>query len=89
MNQYNGYPVVEVAKWAAVADYSSLLICLFGDMSMACTLGDRRGVTVKVDGSRYIDYDQLAVVGTTRFDFNVHDVGSASTAGPLVGLLGN
>ena len=88
---YAGYPIVPVPIWAntGATDFSGLIAILFGDMSMATTLGDRRGTTIKVSTDRYVEYDMLAIVGTTRFDINVHDVGQGTAAGPLVGLLGN
>jgi hypothetical protein len=30
----------------------------------------------------------MAIRGDTRFDINVHDIGDATTAGPLVALIG-
>jgi HK97 family phage major capsid protein len=61
---------------------------LFGDLSKAATMGDRRLITVKVDESRYLDYDQLAIQGTERFDIVCHDVGDANNVGAIVALIG-
>jgi HK97 family phage major capsid protein len=89
LRSYSGYPIVISQKMpTSTGDLSDEVMLLFGDLSKAATLGDRRSITVKVDESRYLDYDQLAIQGTERFDIVVHDVGDAATAGPVVGLVG-
>ena len=89
LRSYSGYPIVISQKMpTSTGDLSDEVMLLFGDMSKAATLGDRRSITVKVDESRYLDYDQLAIQGTERFDIVVHDVGDAATVGCLVGLVG-
>jgi outer membrane biosynthesis protein TonB len=51
---------------------------------MASTLGLRRGVSVVADSSRYMEFDQTAFRTITRWDYNVHEIGDASNAGPIV-----
>jgi len=87
--EFMGYPVeLSPAMPSATTAYNLTPMLAFGDMSKAATLGDRRGITVKVDDSIYADYDQLYVRVTERIDIVVHDIGDASSAGPLVGLVG-
>jgi len=84
---YMGYPIViSQSMPTSTADISGYIALLFGDLSQAATLGDRRGVTIKVDDSRYLEYDQIAVRATQRFDINVHNIGNATTAGSIIGL---
>lgn len=85
--QFLGYPVVfsQVLNSTLTAQASTVL-CLFGDLRMATTFGDRRGVAIKIDESKYFDTDEIAIRGTTRFDVNCHDLGDTSSAGPLIGL---
>lgn len=65
-------------------------ICvLFGDLAMAATFGDRRGITIKVSTERYLEYDQIGIMATQRFCIVNHDLGDTSLAGPIVGLHGN
>jgi len=90
IESYHGYPIVITEKMpVSTGDLSGSIMLLFGDLSKAGTLGDRRDVRIKVDESRYLDYDQIAIQGTERFDINIHDVGDATNAGPVVGLVGN
>jgi hypothetical protein len=35
---------------------------------------------------RYFDTDQIGLMGTERFDINVHDVGTTSVIGPMTAL---
>jgi hypothetical protein len=88
--QYLGYPIISSPKMPAslTADYTGLAMILFGDMRRAVKFGSRRELRIKVDGSRYLENDQLAVLGTERFDINVHGLGSTTTAGALVALVG-
>ena len=88
--QFMGYPVVRSpAMPSATSAYDETVMLAFGNMRMAATLGDRRGITVRTSADRYLEYDQIGVMATQRYDINVHDIGDASNAGPLVFLRGN
>lgn len=82
-----GYPVVISQKLnrTAGSDVSAIKV-LFGDLSMAATLGDRREIVVMESDQRYFEYDQIGIRGTQRIDINVHDLGDTSEAGPIVAL---
>jgi len=86
-----GYPVV-LTQVMPSSDAASQLTVLFGDFKQACRFGDRRQMTVDVSEHFLFSTDQLAIRGTERYDFNVHDIGTAnSTAasrvrGPIGGL---
>jgi len=90
--QFLGYPV-EYANIMPSTDSNSQVACLFGDFSLAAKFGDRRAQTVEfsrdatIDSVSMFETDQVAVKGTERFDMNVHDVGTATAAGPVVGLI--
>lgn len=89
-----GYPVIET-EVMPVAAVASQVCCLFGDLYLATDFGARRDITIfwsdsaVVGGVSTFETDQRAVRGTARFDINVHDVGTATVAGPLVGLITN
>jgi HK97 family phage major capsid protein len=70
------------------ADYSNLAMAFYGDFSLACALGDRRGFAVQVLRERYAEYRQIGVLGFERFDINIHDLGDGDDAGAVVGLIG-
>lgn len=82
-----GFPVVisQVLNSTTGADTSAIKL-LFGDLSLASTMGDRRSIEIATSTERYFETDQLAIRGTSRFDINVHDLGGSSSAGPLVAL---
>lgn len=83
-----GYPVVisQVLNTTAGADVSAIK-CLFGDMSMAATYGDRRAFGMERDDSLYFDKRQAAFLGWMRYDINVHDIGGAAgVLTPMVAL---
>lgn len=80
-----GYPVVftQVLNSTLTAQTSTKILA-FGDLRAAATMGNRRGIGIKVADQRYIEYDQLAILGTERFDIAVHETGTASAAGAIL-----
>lgn len=87
---YLGYPIeVSQVLPTATTTLGTSAMILFGNLAMAATLGERRGISVKrSDEIKFIE-DQVAIKATERIDINVHDIGDASTAGPIVALMGN
>jgi HK97 family phage major capsid protein len=86
---YLGYPIeiVQVLP-TSTGDLSDVVMALFGNLAQAATLGERRGIAVRrSDEIKFIE-DQVALKATERVDINVHDVGDATTAGPIVALIG-
>jgi HK97 family phage major capsid protein len=58
----------------------------YGRLDKAAAFATRRSIVIKRSDERYFDTDQLGIAATERFDINCHDVGDASTIGPLVAL---
>jgi HK97 family phage major capsid protein len=86
---YMGYPIViSQVLPTSQGDLSDVPMLYFGDLAMAATLGNRRGITVALSGDRYFDSDQIGVKVTERVDIVVHDVGDTANAGPVVALVG-
>ena len=83
---YQGYPV-RISTEMPNSGTDNEFMVLFGDMSMAATMGTRRNVTITLLRERYADQNQLGIVATERFDINIHDIGDATNAGPLVALM--
>ena len=84
---FGGYPIV-VAPAMPAAPTNATVAVLFGDLSMAATLGDRRGIVVSVSTERYFENDQIGIKATERFCIVNHDIGDNSDAGPVVALVG-
>jgi len=80
-----GYPV-EISQVFPSTNATSQILCLFGDLTKAATFGDRRQTTISVSDQVYWANDQVGIKGTERFDIVVHDIGTATTAGPIVAL---
>ena len=91
VQRFLGYPV-ELVEVLPTSEANSQICCLFGDLRQAAKLGDRMMRTIStsehatVDGENVWEKDQLAIKGVERIDINVHDVGTSSAAGPIVGL---
>ncbi len=85
--QFMGWPVVfnEVMNSTSGTDASKIKF-LFGDIGMAATFGIRRGLAISATTDRYFELDQIGIKGTTRWGISVHDVGTSSTAGPVIAL---
>lgn len=83
--QFMGYPVT-FAQCLPSTIAASTRFAYFGDLSMTATKGNRRGVTIAADSSRYFEFDQTAIRSTLRYDISVHERGTASVSGPMVSL---
>ena len=81
-----GFDVALAQKLPIVTPGSGKVMILFGNLSKAAAMGDRRGVTMKRSDHRYFENDQIGLLGTERVDVNVHDMGDNNNAGPLVAL---
>ena len=89
ISSYAGYPIIVADKMpTSTGDLSDGVMALFGNMSQAVAFGVRRDIRIRVDESRYAEFDQLALIATQRYEIAAHDVGTASAAGPLVALVG-
>lgn len=92
IREYNGYPVYISASLLAPAapttDASDVAMILFGDINMAVSMGDRRGMTIARSTEYKFAEDQIAIKGTERFDINAHGTGDNTTPGPIVALMG-
>lgn len=80
-----GYPVVlsQVLNTTTGAQTDTSILA-FGDLGMAATVGNRRGIRVLISPHRYMEYDQIGILGTERMDINVHEKGDASNAGAIL-----
>ena len=93
-----GYPVIISQKMPRTTAVTQVC-CLFGDLSLAADFGDRKGTTISMSGDATVgsinlwETRQTGILGTQRFDINVHDVGNSSATaasrqpGPIVGLI--
>jgi HK97 family phage major capsid protein len=87
---YLGFPVILTQKLPLVTtSLSGQVMLAFGDMYLGGVLGQRRSITLARSADRYLDQDQIAVLGTQRFHSVVHDLGDNSNFGALAALVGN
>lgn len=86
--QFLGYPVVfvEAMNNTLTTQTSTAGLCYFANLDMGTFFGNRRGVTMEQTNEVYFTSQQTAVLATERFDVNVHDIGTASAAGCIIGL---
>lgn len=87
-----GYPV-QFSEVFPKSDATSQILCILGDLDLSSDLGDRQATTIaqstsaSVGGQSVFERDQLAIRWTERWDISNHDLGSATVAGPVVGLI--
>ncbi len=85
---YKGAPVyLSAAMPSGASTLGGKLVCCVGNFSEAATLGLRWQIKIFASSERFAEFDETMWLATTRFDVVVHDVGNATTAGPVVGLL--
>lgn len=87
--KYLGYPVVLDQTLPVGGTINDVPMFYFGDLSLACKLGSRRDIRVMISTDRYMEFDQIGIQATERFDIVVHDIGDSSAAGPIVAAMGN
>lgn len=89
--RFLGYPIEVSPVFAdnATTDYTGAVMIAFGNLGMAASMGDRRGIRVALSNDKYFSEDQIAVKATERFDINVHDLGSTTAKSPFAVLVGN
>ncbi|MBB4422309.1 HK97 family phage major capsid protein [Bradyrhizobium sp. CIR48] len=87
---FMGFPVVVCQSLPQVnTSLSGNVMLLFGDMKLAATLGERRGITLaRSEHGQSFAEDNVLYKITQRIDISVHDLGDNTTAGPVVGLIG-
>lgn len=81
--QFLGFPVVFTQALSS-AGTTGTTWGFIGDLSLAATMGMRRGISIAADSSVYFASDQIAIRSTYRYDINVHEVGTASVGGPII-----
>lgn len=86
---YLGFPVILTQKLPLISTtLTGKVMLAFGDMYLGAALGQRRAITLARSADRYFDQDQIAVLGTERFDAILHDVGDNVNPGALSALVG-
>lgn len=87
-SHYLGFPVILTQKLPLISTtLSGKTMLAFGDMYLGGALGQRRSITLARSDDRYLDQDQIAVLGTERFHAVVHDLGDNTNAGALAALV--
>lgn len=87
---YLGFPVILTQKLPlASTSQSGKTMVVFGDMYAGGILGQRRAITLARSSDRYMDVDQIAVLGTQRFHTVAHDLGDNTNFGSLAALVGS
>lgn len=81
-----GIPVSIVQVMPTTAANSQVPI-LLGDLSLAATVGQRNLFTVQRSEHYRFPNRQITTLASRRVAVNVHDVGSSTEAGPVVGLV--
>lgn len=82
-----GRPVIENNVMASTNDGADGQIdVLYGDFGRAAKFGDHASMQVDFNDNRYWDTVQIGARCVVRHAITVHDVGSASAAGPVVAL---
>jgi HK97 family phage major capsid protein len=84
---YLGFPVILTQKLPLIStSLTGKVMMVFGDMYMAGVLGQRRAITLARSDDRYLDQDEIGVLGTQRFHTVIHDVGDNSNVGAVAAL---
>lgn len=86
--QYGGSPIEITPALPGSGDLAGAVMLLYGNMRMSSVLGFRRQVELRTSEERYLEYDQVAVLGAERFDIASHNLGDATNPGAMIALVG-
>lgn len=85
---FMGAPVIFVnVMTKTLTDDAGVVILMYGDFQLAGIFGDRRALRMKQSDDRYMEFDQRAIMTTSRSGINWHSLGDTSDAGPVIGLV--
>jgi HK97 family phage major capsid protein len=84
--QILGFPI-EITPSMPKTTADSQICCLFGDLSLSSTWGNRKNLEVMENRSVKFIERQVAVLGTQRIAIANHTLGDATNPGPVVGLI--
>ncbi len=91
VDTFLGYPIIVSQKMFATTTATSAnnkVMVMFGNFSMASMIGSRREMRMQVSNEHKFLEDQVAIKVTERMDINIHSIGDATNAGPVVALIG-
>lgn len=78
---------VEFVEVMPKVEGNSQVCALYGDMALAGTYGDRRALTVEQSTDFKFAQRTTTVLGVNRFAISIEDLGTATEAGPMIGLI--
>lgn len=88
--RYQGYPIEidqTLPGTSGSTDWINTATIFFGDLSQSTLFGNRRNITLMASGHRYMEYDQIGILGTERFDIISPNLGTSTVAGPIAALI--
>ncbi len=85
VQKFLGIPI-EIVETLTTENGNSEVPCLLGSLRLGTMFGDRRNVTLAMSEHSAFAQDALEWRAIERFDFNCHEPGTASAAGPIIGL---
>lgn len=89
--RFLGYPV-EISQVFPSAEANSQVCAILGDYTLGGSFGDRQQDAIAfsehatIGGESVFERNEIAVRGHSRWDVNIHDVGTSAVNGPIVGL---
>jgi HK97 family phage major capsid protein len=85
---YLGIPITLTPKLpSSTSSITGKAMMLAGDFRLGAAIADRRGIVIRRSEDRYLDTDQIGVIGTERIDIVNFGMGDNVSAGPVVSLV--
>jgi HK97 family phage major capsid protein len=85
---YLGIPISLTPKLpSSTSSITGQCMMLAGDFRLGAAIADRRGIVIRRSEDRYLDSDQIGVIGSERIDIVTSGMGDNTTAGPIVSLV--
>ena len=78
---------VEFVEVMPKTEGNSQICALYGDMARCATYGDRRMMNIESSREPRFEQRQITVLGINRCAISIEDLGTATEAGPMIGLI--
>ncbi len=85
--QFLGYPVrISQVLFSTLTTSAATVHCLFGSLKRTAIYAQKKELSIQVLVEKYATYNQIGLLGFTRFGINCHELGDGTNAGSMIAL---
>lgn len=85
--QFLGYPVrISTKLFGTLGAQINTIVALFGSLRATAMYAQKKELSIQTLVEKYATYNQIGILGFTRFGINVHELGDGTNAGAMIAL---